>query len=39
MLAPRPDRLFEIALEPATGSPIGRPIGPALFEGNAALAL
>lgn len=37
--APRPDQLFEITLEPATGSPTGRPTGPVLFKGNAALAL
>jgi anti-sigma-K factor RskA len=36
---PRPDQLFEITLEPATGSPIGRPTGPVLFKGNTALAL
>ena len=37
--APRPDQLFEITLEPATGSPTGRPTGPVLFKGNTALAL
>ncbi len=37
--ATRPDQLFEITLEPATGSPIGRPTGPVLFKGNTALAL
>ena len=37
--APRPDQLFEITLEPATVSPIGRPTGPVLFKGNTALAL
>ena len=37
--APRPDQLFEITLEPATGSPIGRPTGPVLFKGNIARAL
>lgn len=36
---PRPDQLFEITLEPATGSPTGRPTGPVLFKGNAAMAL
>jgi len=36
---PRPDQLFEITLEPATGSPTGRPTGPGLFKGNTALAL
>lgn len=30
-----PDQLFEITLEPATGSPIGRPTGPVLFIGRA----
>jgi len=33
------DQLFEITLEPATGSPTGRPTGPVLFKGNTALAL
>ncbi len=37
--APKPDQLFEMTLEPATGSPTGRPTGPVLFKGNAALAL
>ena len=37
--APRPDQLFELTLEPATGSPTGRPTGPVLFKGNTALAL
>ncbi len=36
---PGPDQLFEITLEPATGSPTGRPTGPVLFKGNTALAL
>ncbi len=36
---PGPDQLFEITLEPATGSPTGRPTGPILFKGNTALAL
>lgn len=36
---PRADQLFEITLEPATGSPTGRPTGPVLFKGNTALAL
>jgi anti-sigma-K factor RskA len=36
---PSPDQLFEITLEPATGSPTGRPTGPVLFKGNTALAL
>lgn len=29
------EQLFEITLEPATGSPIGRPTGPILFLGRA----
>ena len=37
--ATEPDQLFEITLEPATGSPTGRPTGPVLFKGNTALAL
>lgn len=37
--APGTDQLFEITLEPATGSPTGRPTGPILFKGNTALAL
>jgi anti-sigma-K factor RskA len=36
---PGTDQLFEITLEPAGGSPIGRPTGPILFKGNTALAL
>lgn len=35
--APSADQLFEITLEPATGSPTGRPTGPILFKGNTAL--
>ena len=35
----RADQLFEITLEPATGSPTGRPTGPVLFKGNIAQAL
>lgn len=35
----RPEQLFEITLEPATGSPTGRPTGPILFKGNAATTL
>jgi anti-sigma-K factor RskA len=35
----RPDQLFEITLEPQTGSPIGRPTGPILMKGNAVRAL
>lgn len=33
------DQLFEITLEPAGGSPIGRPTGPILFKGTTARAL
>jgi anti-sigma-K factor RskA len=36
---PGPDQLFEITLEPATGSPTGRPTGPVLFKGNTAHTL
>jgi anti-sigma-K factor RskA len=38
---PRPsaDQLFEITLEPAGGSPTGRPTGPILFKGNTAQPL
>jgi anti-sigma-K factor RskA len=32
---PRPDQLYEITLEPATGSPTGRPTGPILGKGFA----
>lgn len=34
--APRADQLFEITLEPETGSPTGRPTGPVLMKGLAA---
>lgn len=34
--AARRDQLFEITLEPATGSPTGRPTGPILYKGLAA---
>lgn len=34
-----PDQLFEITLEPAGGSPIGRPTGPILYKGTTARAL
>jgi anti-sigma-K factor RskA len=37
--APRADQLFEITLEPETGSPTGRPTGPVLMKGLAAGAL
>lgn len=30
-----PDQLFELTLEPATGSPVGRPTGPVQFIGRA----
>lgn len=30
-----PNQLFELTLEPATGSPIGRPTGPIQFIGRA----
>jgi anti-sigma-K factor RskA len=31
----QPEQLFEITLEPATGSPTGRPTGPVLYIGRA----
>lgn len=34
--SPRHDQLYEITLEPQTGSPTGRPTGPILFKGLAA---
>jgi anti-sigma-K factor RskA len=34
-----PDQLFEITLEPAGGSPIGRPTGPILYKGTTSRAL
>ena len=34
-----PDQLFEITLEPAGGSPTGRPTGPVLMKGTASSAL
>jgi anti-sigma-K factor RskA len=37
--APRADQLFEITLEPETGSPTGRPTGPILMKGLAANTL
>lgn len=37
--SPGPDQLFEITLEPATGSPTGRPTGPILFKGNTSQTL
>jgi anti-sigma-K factor RskA len=33
------NQLFEITLEPKTGSPIGRPTGPILFKGTTTRAL
>ncbi|QJP12597.1 hypothetical protein G3545_02300 [Starkeya sp. ORNL1] len=33
------DQLFEVTLEPAGGSPTGRPTGPILMKGNASRAL
>jgi anti-sigma-K factor RskA len=36
-LPAREDQLYEITLEPATGSPIGRPTGPVLMKGLAAI--
>ena len=36
---PGSDQLFEITLEPATGSPTGRPTGPILFKGNTSQTL
>lgn len=32
---PQPEQLYEITLEPATGSPTGRPTGPVLAKGYA----
>jgi anti-sigma-K factor RskA len=34
-----PNQLFEITLEPATGSPTGRPTGPVLMKGTTSPAL
>ncbi len=36
---PGPNQLFEITLEPATGSPTGRPTGPILMKGTTSTAL
>jgi anti-sigma-K factor RskA len=33
---PKPQQLYEITLEPASGSPTGRPTGPILYKGLAA---
>jgi anti-sigma-K factor RskA len=35
----RPNQLFEITLEPKSGSPIGRPTGPILYIGRAVRML
>jgi anti-sigma-K factor RskA len=35
----QPGQLFEMTLEPATGSPTGRPTGPILTKGNATVPL
>lgn len=35
--APRPEQLYEITLEPETGSPTGRPTGPVLYKGLASI--
>jgi anti-sigma-K factor RskA len=35
----QPGQLFEMTLEPATGSPTGRPTGPILTKGNATTPL
>lgn len=37
--APRENQLFEITLEPGSGSPIGRPTGPVLYKGFTAQPL
>jgi anti-sigma-K factor RskA len=34
---PRAEQLYEITLEPAGGSPLGRPTGPILYKGTATL--
>lgn len=34
--APAADQLYEVTLEPAGGSPTGRPTGPILMKGNAS---
>jgi anti-sigma-K factor RskA len=36
---PGPNQLFEITLEPKTGSPTGRPTGPILMKGLTSTAL
>ncbi|MDB5851339.1 MAG: polymerase subunit sigma-70, partial [Rhodoferax sp.] len=35
----QPNQLFELTLEPATGSPIDRPTGPIQFIGRAVKLL
>jgi anti-sigma-K factor RskA len=39
MPRPGPNQLFEITLEPAAGSPTGRPTGPILMKGTTTTAL
>lgn len=39
MPRPTPGQIFEMTLEPATGSPTGRPTGPVLNKGEATTAL
>ncbi|PWR17994.1 anti-sigma factor [Zavarzinia compransoris] len=34
---PQPEQLYEITLEPASGSPTGQPTGPVLYKGLAAV--
>jgi anti-sigma-K factor RskA len=36
---PDPNQLFEITVEPAGGSPAGRPTGPVLMKGTTSTAL
>jgi anti-sigma-K factor RskA len=35
--SPDADQLYEITLEPASGSPVGRPTGPVLYKGFAKI--
>jgi anti-sigma-K factor RskA len=37
--APQPEQLYEISVEPETGSPTGRPTGPVLVKGFARAPL
>ena len=37
--SPQPEQLYEITLEPAGGSPTGRPTGPVLYKGLASRPL